>query len=748
MLQAVAEMAPRLLDLNGLPLSRLVQLRDVNDGGTFELPAEVEWNDFPLGVMARLSLWPVASFAPAAADGAVPEFQLRGRSLTDVGLRGLCVMLRHFAGLERVPSTRGMSALNLVRIDLSGNEQLTDATVADLCHTLQHPSMGASLRHSLRELSVRSCMRLQTRSAFELLGFVQHIREVGLARDGSSSGPLGNSLQMINGVDLEALQASGRSAGSGGRAAGPPMLIRTFVEPGEVRRGPRPEYAALSACDVHFFASMLHTYSHIPYCHVHIVLPPITETPEARSEGLGAWGRPELTQEEGGRFAPPTVSNDSPFPAPMSAAKRVTDAIQAHLDAARRFFEACPISTQLRLSVAPLVSGCEDLLLAGDHSVLSVAPGVERASGAAVSTFSRIKLRLQERASRRRRGKQNPTSPTSGDATPSRPLYVNNINSQRLHCCFRTLYGKDDMELEHGDIVSDAKGGVRLPAEVDVSRAFGVATSVDLQHLDLGPSHLVNLTQVSEMPVLTHVNLNHNYLGDAGIEMLFRALVEAGSSVVHVSVANNNIGDEGATTIAASLGNLPRLTSLELCDNFIQERGSIALAEAIGGVAAPEDAEGEEAVPVGPLPVLSVDLRGNRSRELGARRWAEVICAHPDLKFLCLAQNEVGCLTKEYFLDLVCAAVASTALSVLDLQENFPQQSGGVRGQMGPPPTEVIEELLAELPSGEFDPAEVRRAVFIRRHRGGGGAAEKKDANGEAVRARAAAPRQPARAAP
>ncbi|CAE8650210.1 unnamed protein product, partial [Polarella glacialis] len=210
----------------------------------------------------------------------------------------------------------------------------------------------------------------------------------------------------------------------------------------------------------------------------------------------------------------------------------------------------------------------------------------------------------------------------------------------------------------------------------------------------------------------------------------FRALVDAGSSVVHVSVASNNIGDEGAVIIATSLGSLPRLTSLELCDNFIQERGSIAIADAIGGVAPPEEEDGEEVIPVGPLKVLSIDLRGNRSRELGARRWAEVICNHPDLKFLCLAQNELGCLTKENFLDLVCAAVTSASLSVLDLQDNFPQTSGPGTITMGPPPADVIEELLAELPAGEFDPAEVRKAVFIRRHRGGGGggggSAEKK----------------------
>ena len=41
------------------------------------------------------------------------------------------------------------------------------------------------------------------------------------------------------------------------------------------------------------------------------------------------------------------------------------------------------------------------------------------------------------------------------------------------------------------------------------------------------------------------MNLNYNHLGDVGIELLFRALVDAGSSIEHLAVASNDIGDEG-----------------------------------------------------------------------------------------------------------------------------------------------------------------------------------------------------------
>lgn len=535
-------------------------------------------------------------------------------------------------------------------------------------------------------------------------------------------------LQTINGVDLDALQNSGRAtAGASGlRVAGLPMLLRTYVEPeGGTKKGPKPNLPSLSECDALFYATMLHLWNHIPYCHVHIVVPADLFAEKCdQQDGFLSWGRTDLL-DDGTFGSAHAVTNDSPYPAPQSSGRQSAAAVQAHLEVARRLFEVCPNSTQLRISMSPSVPGCEDLLAEGDHRVLGITPLVSQ--GGDPSTFARIKKRLHQRADKRRRKQARRQGLTlAQDEQPGRPLYVNNINSQRLHCSFRTLYGKDEMAIEHADIMPDERCSVSLPADVDVSLIFGVATSVDLQHLELGPLHLVGLSRITEMPVLTHVNLNHNHLGDAGIDALFKALVDAGSSVVHIAASDNNIGDEGATSIALNLGSLPRLTSLELCDNFIQEHGSINLAEAIGGMGTPTD-EGDmdDIAPVGPLGVLSVDLKGNRSRELGARRWAEVICNHPDLKFLCLAQNELALMTKERFLDLVCAAVASAALSVLDLQDNFPQpleRGKNARTSMGPPPAEVVEELLADLPPGEFDPAEVRRAVFIRRQRGAAGA--------------------------
>jgi len=236
--------------------------------------------------------------------------------------------------------------------------------------------------------------------------------------------------------------------------------------------------------------------------------------------------------------------------------------------------------------------------------------------------------------------------------------------------------------------------------------------------LDLGVAQLSNLKNVEDMHSLTHLNLNHNLIGDPGVDILFEALVKANSTVVHVALSSNNIGDVGAETIASNLSLLPRLTSLELCDNFIQERGSVTIAEAVGNVMPNDELGGEESQPAPPLPLLSLDLRGNKSRYIGAMRWAEVIVSHPKLQFLCLAQNELGMMNSDSFMALVYAAVASVALSVLDLRDNFPAGPGGAG--TGPPPDRVLQELLNDLPQGEFDEMEVKQAVFIRRHRGGG----------------------------
>merc|ERR1719329_1234049 len=143
------------------------------------------------------------------------------------------------------------------------------------------------------------------------------------------------------------------------------MLLRSFVENGG-RLPHKVQLGKLSECDVHFFAGILHLFPSISYCHLHIVVPAEAAAPGAAEE---IWGNPN----EGEGVSPNVVqvSNQSPFPPPFTAASSVSKSIQHHLELAKKLFETCPISTQLRLSIAPLVQGVEDLLAEGDKHVLT-----------------------------------------------------------------------------------------------------------------------------------------------------------------------------------------------------------------------------------------------------------------------------------------------------------------------------------------------------------------------------------------
>ena len=111
-----------------------------------------------------------------------------------------------------------------------------------------------------------------------------------------------------------------------------------------------------------------------------------------------------------------------------------------------------------------------------------------------------------------------------------------------------------------------------------------------------------------------------------------------------------------------------------------QEAGHEALAKVLGArSSSPSSGDGASfnkdggtsAVPN----VLSIDLSGNRSREVGLL-WAEVLATHPTLQFLSLARNEVGVLSAKPFSELALAAVEALALNVLDLRDNFCDRGG------------------------------------------------------------------------
>jgi len=672
LLSACVEIAPRLQILNGVPLSRFVGERHGGSnasaaGGGY--PAQdVAWNDFSLGTMARIKLWNCFSWRNCR------EPFVFEKKITDVGLRGLCTLLRCAGDNEDKFGRILDTPPNILQIDLSNNEMISDAAVAELCRTLQLPYRNPTLN----EVSVRYCKKLKACSSFELYHLL-HPRTEDEKTTGCSN------LHIINGVDIYALQSTAKVG-----KPSPPFIIRVA------------EDKMLSECDVHFFAQILHMFPNIPHCHLHIMLPP--HKPADRGPMFA-----ELQRS----FSDST--NDKPFPVPTN---KPPD-LQATMNIAIRFFDASPVSTRLQISIIPMLPVCHMYQFVDDGSVL-MAPNPNL--GTVGGVFGEIVTKLYEE--KRKYYKKHKLKLVDKDA---KPLYVNNINSQRLHDCFRTIYGQDDLTLLHDDmfIGEHSKMRATLHSDLDISPLFSIVSSMDLQHLHLSGEHLLPLLKdapTSDLSLLTHLNLSNNFLMDIGVATLFQALVAAGSTLVHIQLASNSITDIGAVNIAQSLAALPRLSSINLSNNSIRESGAITLAEAIGGSMlnpSPNTHMGVAGAISAPLHVLSMDLSHNICRELGAMRWAELVATHPTIQFLSLADCEVGINTYEAFLALVYAASASSSLAVLDLRDSFRKEelehlyeSTTARG---PPPEIVVRTVLKDLPQGEFDVAEVKEGIFIRR---------------------------------
>jgi len=456
----------------------------------------------------------------------------------------------------------------------------------------------------------------------------------------------------------------------------------------------------LTESDAYFFAQLLHIFPTIAYCHLHIELPPTKECEDADHKCFNSDEDPVRralsrcietaggvldgvpTEPWGGESKPP---------------------IEAVLGSAQRFFETCPASTKMQLSVSPYIPA---------------SYGIRENGGAPSAMLQRLRNRLISRKRRKQIDHREPTDQTEPKEPPKPqgPSYVNNISSQRSHDFFYSIYGQDDCELFHHDIYSgkNPKYRVFLPSDVALLPLTGICSSLDMQHLDISARHLRvgKHDTIPDVTLLTHLNLNHNRLADAGVKDLFSALAQAASMIVHVSVSDNIIGDEGASAVSSYLPALPRIASLNLSHNCITESGSIALAEMIGGNLM-TSLPGHEQQPLAsnPLPIQSMDLTGNYVRELGSMRWAEVVAVHQQIQFLSLAENGIGHKDDDSFLALAYAASASQSITVMDLTRNFRSRSSDTEG----PPDYVIEKVGVALPAQEFDIAHLQAGLFIRR---------------------------------
>jgi len=498
-------------------------------------------------------------------------------------------------------------------------------------------------------------------------------------------------LKLINGVNINLLIDSSIQ-----RKATAPLVIRMHAGALEDLRSETRAPKVLSECDSHFFAHCLHMFPNIPHCHLHVLL-----TGGEMEEPMKNYRIPGFKT---GR------SNASPFIKPEAVGNPLYDQIAV----IESFFQACPVSTRLQLSLGPKpdiyyfkeANGQEvpgdDLVLLPPVSGSKNAAKSDSIFGATVRGILRAKQRAEKRAEEA--GELDPER-----ERPSKPLYVNNINSQRMHNQYRSLYGYDDIDIMETDIHNEGYAAHRfvVPVDVDLSNLFSVVSSLDIQYVGLTIHHMghfFNAIQFKDLDLgmLTHLNLNNNNLTDIGTIRLMEAFSHAGSSIVHLTLAGNTIGDEGAKAISNNLYSLQRLTSLCLANNSIRETGAIYLANAIGG-----RREGEF------IPLLSMDFAHNHCRELGAERWAKILMKHQTLQFFNYSHCELAYNQSIYFLALIYSCMQSPSLAVLDLGNNFQ----GPNGDGVDPPEDVLEALTQDIPTSMFDQKEVAKGVFIRRNK-------------------------------
>lgn len=259
----------------------------------------------------------------------------------------------------------------------------------------------------------------------------------------------------------------------------------------------------LSECDAHFFAHMLHMFPQIPFVHVHVLCSreaAESHDPE-REASLAAQRRHTATSAD--------INNACPFQPPI----REMTKLENELRQIARFCQAVPVSMKVMLSIIPKIPVETGLKIQDDGNILLMQTDAEleekqknpadtvliNKTGPA-GIFGHLVEKLVKRKRNRLRKQWNENNQNLPDEektpfpVPTKPLYVNNINSQRLHDCFRTLYGNDDVHLTHPDIYTDKMikyriGFPRVDSDV-LLELLTTITSLDLQHLFLTESPL------------------------------------------------------------------------------------------------------------------------------------------------------------------------------------------------------------------------------------------------------------------
>jgi len=664
LLSVIAQRSATLQNLNGLPINMLKgEVQNGNKSGGYVVTKyPIVWNDFTLAIATRLKLW--AALRESDDEGKSMVIDTRG--LTDVGLRGIAGKTKW----EAAEASRSMRLLPIIKLDLSNNHQITDTALADICRNLLQPSE----RPTLQYLDTRYCPKLRARSAFELY-YLLHPKTRPTKSMGTSK------LQIVNGMDIKLLHDSVRA----GKPA-PPFVIRLFA--GEKQRAP-----VLSESDSHFFAHVLHMFPNVSHCHVHVEV--------SQKHHTAAWlGETQIDE----------VTSASPFRAP---AEDPVDEVQKQIDSTVLFFESCPVSTRTQFSCIPRIAVRTPKPNMEGDVVVPFFTGATAAAESPGHFGQMVKALLAKKDNRLRQLGIKP-------GQKRKPYYVNNINAQRMHDCFRTLYGVDDVELFHEDVFNPRNRRQRVMLnKVDFSKLFSICSSLDVQHLGFHPdnhlNYMKNHSKSLTINLLTHLNFAYSNFGDPGVRSLCQMLVDASAHVIHLGLAWNSISDAGVRHLCAALPHMSKISSLDLANNFISETGGIVLADRLGGYELTKQGSPYFSDDV---KILSLNLEGNKIRDKGAMRIAEFITVNKYLQFLNLRDNEIGFVHDEAIAALVYCVTDNHFVSVCDIRDNFQKKRKGTnRYEKTRPPLGLMQGLIKDVSVADFDENEVLQGIFIRRKR-------------------------------
>ena len=157
---------------------------------------------------------------------------------------------------------------------------------------------------------------------------------------------------------------------------------------------------------------------------------------------------------------------------------------------------------------------------------------------------------------------------------------------------------------------------------------------------------------------LTHLDLSENSIGDSGATSLTQALA-VNSSLTNLNVSGNSIGDSGAVSLSQALAVNSSLTSLDLSLNIIGHCGGASLSQALAVNSS----------------LTNLNVSGNFIGDSGAASLSQALTVNSSLTSLDLRANSIG---NSGAASLSQALAVNSSLTNLDLSLNSIRDSGAL----------------------------------------------------------------------